>query len=159
MREALGSVKLMYWFILFFITFVILLGVGFSYARAFRVKNRVVDIIAEYEDFTTAKPHVEAFLNSNSYANGYVNKNLSPCPNSKSDGRITGSLLNFDNSAYNNGSICVYEYKYSHGDYSSIYYEVRMPFTMSMPILGRNSSVPLFYINGETKIIYVRKGR
>lgn len=51
MKDAFGSTFMMYAFIVFLATFVIFIGIAFTFARAFRVKNMVIDIIEQNEGF------------------------------------------------------------------------------------------------------------
>ena len=53
MRDAFGgafSIKLMLIFLILYVSFIC---VAINYARAFRVKNRIINIIEQYEGYNT----------------------------------------------------------------------------------------------------------
>ena len=47
MRDAVGGTFMMYVFLIFLAVYITFVAVAFNYARAFRVKNKVIDIISK----------------------------------------------------------------------------------------------------------------
>ena len=45
MKEGIGGTFMIYVFLVFLAVYITFLAVAFNYARAFRVKNKVIDII------------------------------------------------------------------------------------------------------------------
>lgn len=49
MRESVGGTFMIYLFLIFLAIYITFVAVAFNYARAFRVKNKVIDIIEQNE--------------------------------------------------------------------------------------------------------------
>ena len=49
MRDAVGGTFMMYVLLVFLAVYIMFVAVAFNYARAFRVKNKVIDIIEQNE--------------------------------------------------------------------------------------------------------------
>lgn len=49
MREAFGGTFMMYVFIIFLTVYAVFIAIAFNYARAFRVKNKIIDYIEQKE--------------------------------------------------------------------------------------------------------------
>ena len=84
MRDAFGGTFMIYVFIVFLVVYVTFVAVAFNYARAFRVKNKVIDIIEQNEgiDFTNtsgAIGNIETYLNSVSYKVNGIDKDTNSC--------------------------------------------------------------------------------
>ena len=80
MREALGGTFMMYIFIIFLTVYAAFIAIAFNYARAFRVKNKVIDYIEQNEgipDFSNTggiMNDINTYLvNANYKVNGITN--------------------------------------------------------------------------------------
>lgn len=78
MRESAGGLKIFGMVVVFFFIFVMLLAVSINYAQAFRVKNKIIDYIEQYEGFYlvsqgdsldvgTAKEQIDVYINEVGY--------------------------------------------------------------------------------------------
>ena len=145
MREAFGgafTIKLMLIFLTIYVAFI---AVALNYAKAFRVKNRIIDIIEQNEginesDYNNTKEgsvigDINTYLNTVSY---YVN------------------LANINNSnteyihCYDRG-YCIEETSGPTNDgITSKYYKVTTYININLPFFKLNFNVP---ITGETRKI------
>lgn len=87
MRDAVGGTFMIYVFIIFLTIYITFVAVAFNYARAFRVKNKVIDIIeqnegiADYNNTSGAMNDIETYLNNVSYRVNGINGNTNACTN------------------------------------------------------------------------------
>lgn len=145
MREAFGGafmIKLMLIFLAIYIAFI---AVALNYAKAFRVKNKIIDIIEQSEgikqsDYIDTKEgsvigDINTYLNSVSY---YVN--ITNIKNKNTEGVH----------CYENG-YCIEEYTGPVNDrVTSKYYKVTTYININFPFFNLNFNIP---ITGETRKI------
>ena len=73
MKEATGGTMMLYIFLVFLAVYITFIAVAFNYARAFRIKNEIVDIIEQHEgienfaDNTGIKGTIATFLDKVKY--------------------------------------------------------------------------------------------
>lgn len=142
MRDSVGGTFMIYVLIVFLAVYIVFIAVAFNYARAFRVKNKIIDIIEQNEGITDYNNtsgeigDIEGYLNSISYrVNGitddkcegydYINKDRGYCIS-----RISATS-NIDG-------------------VTSSYYKVRTFVYIEFPFLKLYFRIP---INGETRKI------
>lgn len=145
MREAFGGtfmIKLMLIFLAIYIAFI---AVALNYAKAFRVKNKIIDIIEQSEGISEIEYNntnegsvigdINTYLNSVSY---YVN--------------ITNiENKNIDNIHCYQRGYCIEEYSGPTNDgISSKYYKVTTYININFPFFNLNFTIP---ITGETRKI------
>lgn len=120
-----------------FITIISLLMITFfSYSRAFKTKNKMVDIIEKYNGYNnSAKNEIEQYLKDVGYN---VKRKSKSCP--KYDGE--NSINNNSTYAY-----CVYEFSTNRGKYYTIYIFANLNF----PVINNIIEVK---IKGQTRTIY-----
>ena len=99
MRDAFGgafSIKLMLIFLMLYVAFIC---VALNYARAFRVKNRIINIIEQYEAYCGSnKEQMNNDINSYLSTTGYYINYSDVSSVVGKDGSITYSCLNDFNS-------------------------------------------------------------
>lgn len=146
MRDAFGgafSIKLMLIFLILYITFIC---VAMNYARAFRVKNRIINIIEEQEGYTTTtKTLIENYLAGTGYHITYAQ--------TKDFNIFTGSgsgdsISSCSQSQFGNYGYCVVNSPSSSSSYNIYKVETYMVFTL--PIVQAHFPIA---IRGETRII------
>lgn len=141
MREAFGGtfmIKLMLIFLAIYIAFI---AVALNYAKAFRVKNRIIDIIEQnegiddYQDQSGVIEEINNYLNNVSY---YVKLNkIDPSDN---NGTYCSSR-----------GYCITETSKSTIDnIETKYYKVTTYIRIEFPFFGLNFTIP---ITGETRKI------
>lgn len=145
MREAIGNSYVLNFIITFIILFM-LIFVGMStFTKAFKVKNKIVDIIENYDgkvdNSNRLNSDIQTEINEKLGSIGYKIDKTSEC---KTDGRFSnGKLLSKDS----NYRYCVYKFTTSKGDY----YGVTAYAYLEIPLIGAKLEFPVY---GETKIFY-----
>ena len=87
MRDAVGGTFMIYVFLIFLAVYITFVAVAFNYARAFRVKNKVIDIIEQsegIEDYNNISNEsvlgqINTYLNEVSYRVNGINENTKHC--------------------------------------------------------------------------------
>ena len=85
MRDAFGGTFMMYVFIIFLTVYCVFIAIAFNYARAFRVKNKVIDIIEQNEgiaDFSNTSGvlgEINEYLANANYRVSGITTNSSVC--------------------------------------------------------------------------------
>lgn len=150
MRDAIGGSSLLYLVIIFVTVVMLLFSTVLTYAKAYGVKNRIIEIIEKYEtyDSTTANE-----INSNLKSLGYDSSNPNRCNSIKgelesSNGKYKfGSLTSKNEYGYN---YCVFETSDTSDVTNGKYYVVVTFSRFEFPIIGDVFSFPIY---GETKIL------
>ena len=160
MKDAYGGTMMLYLFMIFFLLYVSIIGVALNFAKIYRIKNNVINILEQYQyngDSTNSitlgsnsvsasssiKDLLEDYLDSVPYNfrlenyNTVLDQNFSfedKCPGGDS---VLGSL-----------GLCVIQ----KGDSNTknYYYDVTVYHVIELPIL--NISIPIT-AKGETKVI------
>lgn len=130
MREAIGGAIILKVVLLLIIVFNSYLALSVNYSKAFKVKNRIISLIEQYEGHDRASNEINNYLDSMKY-----NVTNSKCP-----------------SGYNTG-MYGYCYKQMNVAGKGYYYKVSTFINIDLPILNLVFSTP-FRIDGETKMIY-----
>lgn len=140
MKEAFGTAYVANFVIIFVILFIFFFVAGMSYTKAFKIKNRIVDIIEEngcYSENTTctSKNEIDDILTDAGYR---VTNSVPECKS------ITNAtILTSDRNTFN---YCVYKFETNRGSYykaaAFMYYEI--------PVIGVHMQFPVY---GETKIM------
>ena len=133
MREAIGS-SLLLNIVIVFVSLIILFFVGIlSYSKAYKAKNRIIDVIEKYGEYkeeavvTDASDEIISSLNEMGYQ-------LGNCKNAKG---------NLNNTGY---KYCIYRIEANEG----YYYKITTYVQFYFPIIGELFNPP---VSGETKIL------
>ena len=133
MREAIGS-SLLLNLVIIFISLVMLFFVGIlSYSKAYKVKNRIIEIIEKYESYESnedAMNEISADLKNIGYTSSF-NSNCS-------DDNLNETTYKY----------CVYKRS---GSNLSYYYEVVTYRHFDIPVIGDSIVLP---VKGETKMFH-----
>ena len=147
MREAFGGTWLLGFVVLFIVLFSAYLAVSVNYTKAFKAKNKIINIIEQNEGFSSSTGNV-ANKTDNDLKNskntedkiyyylrnaGFVLEDIKSCPNSDSPVR--------------EGGYCVEKVGTSHG----AYYKVTTFIKIELPLIWQTFTIP---IKGETKVLY-----
>src|SRR5574344_1686786 len=146
MKEAIGNSAVFNLIIVFIAIIIALLVESLSYSKAFKVKNRIVDIIEKNDsgysssNRTAINEQIDTFLGQIGYrVNGNDNNN---CP-VQSGANNNGIALNTDS----NYQYCIYEYESTRG----YYYAVIAYMYFDFPVIGDKLVIP---VRGETEVFY-----
>lgn len=144
MREAVGNTFIVGIIITFVIVFIVLFATSTSYTKAYKIKNRMIDII-ESNGGVTAQTYTEIdeFLGSIGYR---VNVSGQSCPT-----RHQGTLVNGGRSS--GYRYCIYEFGSSGtNENRGSYYGVTAYMYFDVPVLSTLLEMPVY---GETKFLNV----
>lgn len=153
MREAIGGSLLMY-LTVFIVGIIIVFFVGIlSYAKAYKVKNRIIEIIEKYGNYEDSETDIASYLNSSGY--NISGNNLCGDVGDLSRYGINEKVnLNIaNNSSY---SYCVYEStnttdKDKKKNINKTHYYVVVTFVhFEFPIIGGIINIPVY---SETKML------
>jgi len=132
MRDAFGgafSIKLM---LIFLMLYVLFICVALNYARAFRVKNRIINIIEQQEGYTTqAANDIDTYLGDRGYIIDCDDIETKKCNNCTCVGRG-------------------YSYREVDAGGDQKYYTVETYLHFKIPIIGVDFPIA---IRGETRVI------
>ncbi len=152
MREAIGGSWMLGIVVVFIMLFTAYLAVSINYTKAFKVKNRIINLIEENEGFSTntsagnggmagvsddelkrsskTEDKIYAYLKEVGYATTQIQDNQCPSGFSKRDG------------GYCVRRVC---------DGNGSYYKVRTFIKFEIPIFWKTFTIP---VSGETKTLY-----
>lgn len=141
MKEGIGGTFMIYVLLVFLAVYITFIAVAFNYARAFKVKNKVIDIIEQnegirdYNDTGDVLGEIDTYLREVSYnVNGITKEKY--C----------------NNFAYVNSDrgYCISEYETTIDGISNKYYKVRTFIKLEIPFMDLGFTIP---VNGETRKI------
>lgn len=122
---------------------------GLSYSKAFKIKNRIIEVIEKYKGYTAdTEADVEALLKETGYP---VQRNRNwKCPNGRGEDAAGLNAGEEGISAINNSDnykYCIYQYKTVRG----YYYSVVTYMPIELPLIGDliRFEIPIY---GDTKV-------
>lgn len=147
MKEAIGNSLIFGLVITFIGIFILLFATSSSYTKAFKVKNKIVEILEKYDDIlgidsvngTVLSSTVEEEINNVLSESGYrISNNSNGCP-------VRNNADPVNKNTTSNYEYCIYAYPTNKGTYygvtTYIYYQI--------PVIGVELKFPVY---GETKI-------
>ena len=165
MREAIGGAWLLGIAVALIAIFTAYLAFSVNYAKAFKVKDGIVEKIEKYEGFwgtssNTKTPigEVDLFLKKIAYNNkGQCSAVIGIDPDKKDSkwSGVDGSTIQSPTNAHSTKryNYCVQRVTKvgTGGDYTTAYYKVTVFYGLSLGFVDLNS---IFNLTGETKTIY-----
>ncbi len=142
MKAATGNAMLMNIIIVFLVIVMALLVTSISYTKAFRIKNRIVDIIEYYDgnfNDVGTKANITNEINNSLSSVGYRLSGSKKCKEIDNKKAIDLS---------SNYQVCIYEYDDST---RGKYYKVIAYMYFDVPVVGGILNIP---VSGETKVFY-----
>lgn len=141
MRDSVGGTFMIYALLIFIAVYVVFVAVAFNYARAFRVKNKVIDIIeqnegiSDYNDFSdiSVLGQIDNYLRDISYI-----------VNGIDDNKCSGYEY-IDKRGY-----CIDEYSTDIDGDTVKYYKVTTFVRLEIPFMNIGFTIP---VRGETRKI------
>lgn len=147
MREAIGTTYVLNFIIVFFVIFIAFFVGSMVYTKAFKVKNKIIDIIEYYDgDVVDGSNSLKSVpltdINNKLGSIGYriANNNQNNCNNNRFTDK-GGQIVNKGNSNYR---YCIYKFKENRGTY----YGVVTYMYFEIPIIGAKLELPIY---GETR--------
>jgi len=146
MQEATGQTGLMNIMLTIMGIIIILLAGSIAYSKAFRVKNKIIDIIEKYGVFDdNSRNEIELTLTNIGYRTTNQSTQKSHCPSDKFDGFELTSIVPAH-------LYCVY--KSEDNAEKTYYYKVVSFMYFDIPVIGKFIEIP---VTGETKVLYSKK--
>lgn len=142
MRESFGGTFMIQLSLIFIVIYVSFMAVAFNYAKAFRVKNGVINIIEQYQYDGTANDEAIGVINEylSGVAYSYGN-NISLKDACLKEGNNLGSTATFTDTG-----ACIIPL----GDEKRRYYRVTTYIPINFPFFDLSFHVS---VSGETKIV------
>lgn len=149
MREAIGGTWLFGIVITFIVFFASFLAVSINYAKAFDVKNNIVDLVGKYEgNNPCARKQISNYLRTA----GYLIPGNCPVLSSENPYEYVAYNLDGTESGTNRGYYCISK---DTVDSTTVidkkFYRVVIFFKIDLPMLG---DITTFRVKGETESIY-----
>lgn len=142
MREATGQTGLMNIMLFIIGIIIVVLTSSIAYSKAFRVKNKIIDIIEKNGEYNSdARSEIDATLTELGYRTTSPNEYTLNCK------KIDGYTL--DATVYPNHLYCVY--KSDKSTTEQYYYKVIAYMYFDLPIIGAYIKIP---VSGETKVLH-----
>ena len=147
MNEAIGNSFVLAVIITFITIFAILFAASTAYTKAFKVKNKIIEIIEKYDDIlgvdATSGNRLNAALESDINTTlSDIGYRISVTPNSCPERNGVAAISKQTTSNY---EYCIYKYSTSKGNY----YGVTAYMYFEIPVINRGLRFPVY---GETKI-------
>ncbi len=145
MREAIGNTYVLNFIITFFAIFILIFIGTTTYTKAFKVKNKIVDTIENFDGEIDTGNHlrnnVQDEIDEKLGQIGYRIDNNSECP---TDGRFSNGQMLSKSSNYR---YCIYRFSTSKGNY----YGVVSYIYIEIPIIRAKLEFPVY---GETRVFF-----
>lgn len=133
MKESIANSYIFTIIIVFVAIISLIIVSSISYSKAFKVKNKLIDIIEKYDGYDdNARDEIEEYLGKAGYKINYTNKG---CPNE-------GDEIDTDS----NYRYCIYKYNKGRG----IYYKVVSYMFFDLPLVEGLIEIP---VSGETRLL------
>ena len=161
MREAIGGTWLLGLVLTFIVFFASFLAISINYAKAFNVKNNIVDLLEKYEgNNKKAREHIASYLKDTGYLV------TGSCPTSDENDEdpydefnYNGYNLDGENTNGGKAYFCISKDSQEETTISDKendvlkkqYYRVIVFFKIDLPLIGELTT---FRIRGETESIY-----
>ena len=155
MRDAVGGTFMIRVFLIFLATYIVFIGIALNYAKAFSVKNKVIDIIEQNEgisSFTSddTLDQIGTYLNNMHYGSNFGdNIDDSKCYTSVSNTYEKENIYYINNASHGKG-YCIAVNTFDDGKYTSEYYQVVTFVNIYIPLVELNYLIP---VKGETRKI------
>lgn len=142
MKEGIGGTFMIYVLLIFLAVYITFLAVAFNYARAFRVKNKVIDYIEQNEGIvdyndtsdSSALGQIDTYLGEVSYIVNGIDDN-------------TCSGYDYVNKER---GYCIDKYSVTIDDTDYEYYKVKTFIRLELPFMNIGFTIP---VKGETRRI------
>ncbi len=136
MKEAISTTFIFNLVLIFTGVFVALYVGSISYTKGFKIRNRIIDILEEYNGYNEA---AALKIDDNLSAIGYKIVQNPDCKARKEGSVLMETLSNYD--------YCIYQFKDKYG----YYYGVTAFIHVDVPLVGGLFDIPIY---GETRTLY-----
>lgn len=140
MRDAFGSTFMFRLIIIFIVFYVSFMTIAVCYAKVFRIKNGIIDILEQNQ---------YNYVNNTSVQNivyGKVDAYLSSFAYDYSGNQDIQKLCKQDDGKLSNNGACIIPIKSG----ENVYYRVKVYLVITFPVFSRNFIIP---VSGDTETI------
>lgn len=148
MKESFGNAFIVNFVIVFVGIFIFFFAGSMSYTKAFKVKNRIINIIEEHEKYVNNE-EFKTEINNYLKEAGYRVTASSTCPNNRNGGKVVNGA-NGNSNVINDYQYCIYEFTDTDSENNYKYYGVQTYMYFDVPIIGETITIPVY---GETKVL------
>lgn len=156
MKESIGQAFIVNLILVFFGVLILLLFGSFNYTKAFKVKNRVINIIEKHGGYPKEEEEKKAYeivrdeIYDNMREAGYSTTNIKGSTDKCDKLKETGTRI-YPNANVKNQQryydYCVFQYDSGIGEY----YKVVVYMKFEVPLIGGLLEFP---VRGETRVLY-----
>lgn len=146
MREAFGNAFIINFVIVFVGIFIFFFAGSLAYTKAFKVKNKIINIIEERGSYDTTSEDLKNEITDYLKEAGYRIVSTGSCP--EKNGKKAINASNGTNNIINGYLYCVWEFD-NESDRGK-YYGVQTYMYFDVPIVGQTVTIPVY---GETKYL------
>lgn len=155
MKESIAQAFIVNLILFFFVILVLLLFGSINYSKAYKSKNRIINIIEKYGSFND---EAESEIADNLRKAGYSTLVVTDVANdTKCNDHANGGTVVFPH--YDSGDsgvgrrydYCVIRYDVPYGETTAEYYKVVAYMQFEVPLIGGLLEFP---VRGETKLLY-----
>lgn len=139
MKDAFGGSFILQIMLIFFVIFICFMTVALNFAKVYRVKNNVINIIERFDSLDKAESEIESYLKEANYiysSSGSNDKIKEHCMAQKVNEKNTPIFMD--------KGICIVPVE------EGTYYRVIAYIVMDFPLFNVGTVIP---ISGETKIL------
>ena len=147
MREAIGNAFIINFVIVFVGIFIFFFAGSLAYTKAFKVKNKIINIIEERGSYDTSSEDLKTEITNYLKDAGYRIVSTGSCPTREGMELVNGS--NGNNNIINGYLYCVWKNE-NESDTRGTYYGVQTYMYFDVPIVGQTVTIPVY---GETKYL------
>lgn len=157
MRASVGSMWIFSICLTFIILFTAYLAISVNYAKAFRIKNNIIDKIEENEGYTVSlQKSIDDYLTNQGY-NAYGVCDPYVSADGKKDDWVLEECLKYGEVPTNMCSVCLYRSVADNQKDPVIkanrsYYRVVTFFNFDLPVI--RGALPSFQVAGQSRYIY-----
>lgn len=148
MRDAVGGAFMIKLLLVFLAVYTIFIAIAINYAKAFRVKNKVLNIIEQNEGIKDLSKNVNTSDASIVQIGTYMNDISYKIDKNTADKKCKEKYGNGDEVFVGDQGYCIVAV--NDNDHDALYYRVTTFVTISIPVVRLEFTVP---INGETRKI------
>lgn len=142
MRDAFGGTFMFKLIIIFIVLYVSFATIAVSYAKTFRLKNGVIDILEQYQ-FNYTGSNERAWNVVHDYVDPYLDKASYHARNSMSVNHCTSQ-----GGRMSSNGACILPIEYTMNQTNHYYYRVTLYMVIKIPGINYNAVIP---VSGETK--------
>lgn len=157
MRDAFGGIVNIFFIIMFIVIISGYLAFAANYNKAFRYKNKIINVIEQYEGYGVGQPGSEVTKAIDNYRKSIGYSLSTTLRADEPEECINGTDMTCNTNCDNKLGYCYVEQtQTTSGELTKKYYTITTAVNIDIPILNRiMPNMRIFQVNGTTKAIKV----